>query len=105
MENSFHFFPLWKRGMKGDLTAFQKAKLLLKIYLCKLWGLWLLLGAYPAGSARDKSFSLARFARGHRERRERKKAMLGAAFKGALTLRSLRPLRERNVFMFLFLFG
>ena len=26
--NSFHFFPLWKRGMKGDLTAFQKAKLL-----------------------------------------------------------------------------
>jgi hypothetical protein len=30
MENSFHFFPLWKRGMKGDLTAFQKAKLLLK---------------------------------------------------------------------------
>jgi hypothetical protein len=24
--NSFHFFPLWKRGMKGDLTAFQKAK-------------------------------------------------------------------------------
>jgi len=26
MENSFHFFPLWKRGMKGDLTAFQKAK-------------------------------------------------------------------------------
>jgi len=28
MENSFHFFPLWKRGMKGDLTAFQKAKLL-----------------------------------------------------------------------------
>jgi hypothetical protein len=31
MENSFHFFPLWKRGMKGDLTAFQKAKLLRKI--------------------------------------------------------------------------
>jgi hypothetical protein len=30
MENSFHFFPLWKRGMKGDLTAFQKAKLLQK---------------------------------------------------------------------------
>jgi predicted AAA+ superfamily ATPase len=30
MENSFHFFPLWKRGMKGDLTAFQKAKLLRK---------------------------------------------------------------------------
>jgi len=30
MENSFHFFPLWKRGMKGDLTAFQKAKLLSK---------------------------------------------------------------------------
>jgi hypothetical protein len=30
MENSFHFFPLWKRGMKGDLTAFQKAKLLPK---------------------------------------------------------------------------
>jgi hypothetical protein len=28
MENSFHFFPLWKRGMKGDLTAFQKAKVL-----------------------------------------------------------------------------
>jgi hypothetical protein len=28
MENSFHFFPLWKRGMKGDLTALQKAKLL-----------------------------------------------------------------------------
>jgi hypothetical protein len=24
----YHFFPLWKRGMKGDLTAFQKAKLL-----------------------------------------------------------------------------
>jgi len=31
MENSFHFFPLWKRGMKGDLMAFQKAKLLHKI--------------------------------------------------------------------------
>ena len=31
MENSFHFFPLWKRGMKGDLTAFQKAKLLQKL--------------------------------------------------------------------------
>jgi hypothetical protein len=31
MENSFHFFPLWKRGMKGDLTAFQKAKLLQKM--------------------------------------------------------------------------
>ena len=31
MENSFHFFPLWKRGVKGDLMAFQKAKLLLKI--------------------------------------------------------------------------
>jgi hypothetical protein len=29
MENSFHFFPLWKRGRKGDLKAFQKAKLLL----------------------------------------------------------------------------
>jgi hypothetical protein len=28
MENSFHFFPLWKRGMKGDFTAVQKAKLL-----------------------------------------------------------------------------
>jgi hypothetical protein len=28
MENSFRFFPLWKRGMKGDWTAFQKAKLL-----------------------------------------------------------------------------
>jgi len=28
MENFFHFFSLWKRGMKGDLTAFQKAKLL-----------------------------------------------------------------------------
>jgi hypothetical protein len=28
MENSFHFFPLWKRGMKGDLIAFQKTKLL-----------------------------------------------------------------------------
>ena len=27
-ENSFHFFPLWKRGMKWDLTVFQKAKLL-----------------------------------------------------------------------------
>jgi hypothetical protein len=26
MENPFHFFPLWKRGMKGDLMAFQKAK-------------------------------------------------------------------------------
>jgi hypothetical protein len=33
MENSFRFFPLWKRGMKGDLTAFQKAKLLQKFYL------------------------------------------------------------------------
>jgi len=31
MENSFHFFPLWKRGMKGDLTAFQKAKLLREV--------------------------------------------------------------------------
>jgi hypothetical protein len=28
MENSFHFSPFWKMGMKGDLTAFQKAKLL-----------------------------------------------------------------------------
>ena len=32
MENSFHFFPLWKWGMKGDLTAFQKAKLLLSFH-------------------------------------------------------------------------
>jgi hypothetical protein len=32
MEDSFHFFPLWKRGMKGDLTAFQKAKRL-RIFL------------------------------------------------------------------------
>jgi hypothetical protein len=31
MRNSFHFFPLWKRGKKGDLTAFQKAKLLQKL--------------------------------------------------------------------------
>jgi hypothetical protein len=23
----FHFFPLYKRGTKGDFTAFQKAKL------------------------------------------------------------------------------
>ena len=28
MENSFPLFPLWKRGMKGDFMAFQKAKLL-----------------------------------------------------------------------------
>jgi hypothetical protein len=27
MEDPFHFFPLWKRGMKGYFTAFQKAKL------------------------------------------------------------------------------
>jgi len=33
MENSFHFFPLWKRGMKGDLTAFQKAKLLQSFFI------------------------------------------------------------------------
>jgi hypothetical protein len=33
MENSFHFFPLWKRGMKGDLTAFQKAKRLRFFFL------------------------------------------------------------------------
>jgi multimeric flavodoxin WrbA len=33
MENSFHFFPLWKRGMKGDLTAFQKTKLLRGVYI------------------------------------------------------------------------
>jgi hypothetical protein len=32
MENFFHFFPLWKRGMKGDLMAFQKAKLLRRFY-------------------------------------------------------------------------
>jgi hypothetical protein len=32
MENSFRFFPLWKRGMKGDLMAFQKAKLLQFFY-------------------------------------------------------------------------
>jgi hypothetical protein len=32
MENFFHFFPLWKRGMKGDLMAFQKAKLLRKTF-------------------------------------------------------------------------
>jgi hypothetical protein len=24
----YQFFPLWKRGMKGDFMAFQKAKLL-----------------------------------------------------------------------------
>jgi hypothetical protein len=24
----FHFFPLWKRGRKGDFTAFQKINLL-----------------------------------------------------------------------------
>jgi hypothetical protein len=23
----FHFFPLWKRGRKGDFTAFKKTKL------------------------------------------------------------------------------
>jgi hypothetical protein len=33
MEKSLHFFPLWKRGMKGDLTAFQKAKRLQKTLL------------------------------------------------------------------------
>jgi hypothetical protein len=27
MEDSFRFFPLWKRGMKGDFNTFQKAKL------------------------------------------------------------------------------
>jgi hypothetical protein len=27
MEDPFHFFPLWKRGMKEDFRAFQKAKL------------------------------------------------------------------------------
>jgi hypothetical protein len=37
MENSFHFFPLWKRGMKGDLTAFQKAKLLPKKNIFPGW--------------------------------------------------------------------
>jgi hypothetical protein len=25
-DQRFRFFPLWKRGMKGDLTAFQKTK-------------------------------------------------------------------------------
>ena len=29
--NAPYFFPLWKRGMKGDLAAFQKADLLGKI--------------------------------------------------------------------------
>jgi hypothetical protein len=24
----FHFFPLWKRGRKGDFTAIQKTKML-----------------------------------------------------------------------------
>ena len=37
MENSFHCFPLWKRGMKGDLTAFQKAKLLPLLRFSFLW--------------------------------------------------------------------
>jgi hypothetical protein len=27
-EDSFRFFPLWKRGMMGEFPAFQKAKLL-----------------------------------------------------------------------------
>ena len=27
MENSFHFFPLWKRRKKGDFNAFQKVRL------------------------------------------------------------------------------
>jgi hypothetical protein len=30
MDSSFRFFPLWKRGMKGDFMAFQKTKLLKK---------------------------------------------------------------------------
>jgi len=36
MEDSFRFFPLWKRGMKGDFTAFQKAKLLRIFYLMSI---------------------------------------------------------------------
>jgi len=28
MDNSFHFFSLYERGMKGDLMAFQNGKLL-----------------------------------------------------------------------------
>jgi len=45
MKNSFHFFPLWKRGMKEDLTAFQKAKRL--PYL--LFGAWDLVLSWQFG--------------------------------------------------------
>ncbi len=31
------FFPLWKRGMRGDLTTFQTAKLLRYFYINDFW--------------------------------------------------------------------
>ena len=46
--------------------------------------LLLLLGAYPVGDGKDKGFSLPRFARGRRERRERKRYTFGVVFKGGL---------------------
>jgi hypothetical protein len=47
--------------------------------------LLLLLGAYPAGPAKDKGFSLARFAQGRRERREKKKVFPGRYLKGSIS--------------------
>jgi hypothetical protein len=37
-DGRFHFFPLWKRGMKGDFTAIQKTKLLQKNNYNRLGG-------------------------------------------------------------------
>jgi len=53
---------------------------------------------------KSKGFTLARFARGRRVRRERGKAIFRMVFKGGSTLRSLRPLREKMVFHFFSLF-
>jgi hypothetical protein len=48
MENFFHFFPLWKRGMKRDLTAFQKAKLLQFLWFLPI-GIYLGFGFWDLG--------------------------------------------------------
>jgi len=55
---------------------------------------------FYSDSTKDEDFSLARFARGRRDRRERKNLFSGLYLKGALTLRSLRALREKIIWIF-----
>jgi hypothetical protein len=58
-----------------------------------------LCSAYPAGSARGKGFSLARFARGRRGRRAKEKSILGLYVRGVY-LCGPCGLCERKLFSF-----